>query len=62
MNDGFEGIDPPAEIPAVKYIDVKGRKEHEDLLKDEQKMLSLGLDAVYERIVYLQRWGGWLHD
>jgi len=60
MNDDFGGINPPAEMPPVRYIDVNGREEHEAMLKDEAKMLSLGLDPVYERIVYLKRWGSWL--
>lgn len=62
MTHDFGGIDPPAELPPVKTIDVHGREEHEALLKDELKMLSLGLDPYYERMVYLRRWGGWLND
>lgn len=57
-----DGIDPPAELPSVTYINVNGREEHEALLKDKAKMLELGLDPVYETIVYLKRWGGWLKD
>ena|ERR1700752_3721811 len=55
-------IDPPSEKPQTKWIDVKGRKEHEALLMDEEKMISLGLDPMYEKIVYLKRWEGWLKD
>ena len=58
----FEGFDPPAEKLKRRWIDVRGREEHEAMLKDEEKMLSLGLDPVYERIVYLKRWEGWLNE
>lgn len=61
MNE-FGGIDPPAEQIPVNYINVNGREEHEAMLKDEEKMLSLGLDPYFERMVYLKRWGGWLHQ
>lgn len=57
-----EGIEPPSELLPVKYINVNGREEHEAMLRDESKMLDLGLDPVFERIVYLKRWGGWLKD
>lgn len=56
------GIDPPDELPPVKYINVSGREEHEAILKDSQKCKDLGLDIFYETIVYLRRWGGWLKD
>jgi hypothetical protein len=55
-------FDPPREIPKRKSINVKGRKEHESFLKDPQKCKELGLDIVYERMIYLKRWGGWLED
>jgi hypothetical protein len=57
MNDG---IDPPAKVPPIKYINVKGREEHEAILRDTHKMHSLGLDPFYEKVVYVQRWGSWL--
>lgn len=53
---------PLAELPPVKWINVNGREEHEALLKDSQKCTELGLDQVYETIVYLKRWGGWLNE
>lgn len=56
------GIDPPAFLPERKRIDVYGRVEHEALLRDEAKMIELGLDPIYERIVYLNRWGKWLDE
>lgn len=58
----IEGIDPPAELLPVKYINVNGREEHEALLRDEKKMLELGLDPYFEKMVYLKRWSGWLED
>jgi len=60
--DGFGGIDPPAERLEAKLINVNGREEHEAMLRDTEKMISLGLDPYYEVMVYLKRWGGWLHE
>lgn len=57
-----EGIDPPSERLPVTYINVKGREEHEAFLKDAEKCKQHGLDQMYEIIVYLKRWGGWLND
>jgi hypothetical protein len=54
-------LDPPAERPETKWINVQGREEHEALLRDSNKMWSLGLDPYYEKIVYLKRWGSWLN-
>lgn len=56
------GIDPPAEKLTCEYVNVNGRKEHEAMLKDHKRMEELGLDPIYETIVYLKRWGGWLAD
>lgn len=55
-----DGENPPAEQIPVRLVNVNGREEHEAMLKDEAKMLSLGLDPIYERIVYIKRWGSWL--
>lgn len=60
--DPFGGIDPPSELPSVRYININGREEHESFLKDPKKCSEHGLDIVYETIVYLKRWGGWLKD
>jgi hypothetical protein len=60
--DEFRGIDPPADLPPVTYINVHGRKEHEAILKDAKKCEELGVDQFYETMVYLKRWGGWLKD
>ena len=62
QDDPFGGIDTPAEIPAVKYINVRGRVEHEAILKDAEWCKELGLDQMYEVMVYLKRWGNWLGD
>jgi len=43
-------------------INVKGREEHEKILKDEKKCKELGLDRYYEIMVYLKRWGSWLSE
>lgn len=59
--DSFGGIDPPPEIPTVRYIDIKGREEHEAIIKDAKKCCELGVDQMYEVMVYLKRWGGWLN-
>lgn len=44
-----------------KWINVNGREEHESILRDTNKMYSLGLDPVYEKMIYLRRWGSWLN-
>lgn len=56
-----DGIDPPAEVLYVRDINVNGREEHEAMLRDSDKMHSLNLDPIYEKIVYLKRWGSWLN-
>ncbi len=56
------GEDPPAHQPPRKIINVHGREEHEAILKNAEKCQELGLDQMYEIIVYLNRWGGWLSD
>ncbi len=43
------------------WVNIKGRDEHETLLRDSDKMHSLGLDPVYEKMVYLRRYGSWLN-
>lgn len=55
-------IDPPSEMPPVKYINVRGREEHEAIIKDHDWCTELGLDQAYEIIVYLKRWGSWLRN
>jgi hypothetical protein len=58
----LDGIDPPAEIPETKYINVNGREEHEAILRDSKRCEELGLDQMFEVMVYLKRWGGWLNE
>lgn len=55
-----DGEDPPAHLPERRVVNVNGRVEHEAILKDAAKCAELGLDQVYETIVYLNRWGSWL--
>lgn len=55
-----DGLDPPAEQIPVRWVNVRGRKEHEALIKDAAKCNEIGLDQVYETIVYLKRWSSWL--
>jgi hypothetical protein len=57
-----DGIDPPVELPEVRWINVRGREEHEAMLRDYEKMISLGLDPYYEKMVYIKRWGSFLSD
>jgi hypothetical protein len=57
-----EGIDLPPYQMKRFTIDVNGREEHESWLKDPQKCADHGIDIMYETIVYLKRWGGWLND
>jgi hypothetical protein len=49
------------EVIETKWINVNGRKEHEAMLRDCDKMWELGLDPSYEKMVYLRRWGSWLN-
>ncbi len=58
-----DGIDPgPNRVPFPTLINVRGREEHEAILRYTDKMKLLGLDPYYEIMVYLGRWGGWLKD
>lgn len=62
-NDPFcEGAVPPKEHLERKTINVHGRKEHEAIVKDTKKCQELGLDRIYETMVYLKRWGSWLDE
>lgn len=58
----LDGEDPPANLPTIKTIDVRGRKEHEDFIKDPSKCKEFGIDPVYEAVLYLKRWGGLLDE
>ena len=62
MKESWGGIDPPANLPERRTVDVRGREEHEAILKNPEKCEELGLDIYYETMVYLKRWGGWLRD
>lgn len=56
----LEGIDPPAQLPPRRLIEVNGREEHEAIIKDSAKCAELGIDQAYEKVLYLKRWGSWL--
>ena len=47
-----DGETPPPYQLKTKYINVKGRKEHEAILNDPKKCKELGLDILYENMVY----------
>lgn len=51
---------PNDRLPEIRRVDVRGREEHEAIIKSPQKCEELGLDIYYERFIYLKRWGGWL--
>ena len=51
---------PPQKLHDPEWINVEGREEHEAIIKDKSKCAELGLDQVYETIVYLKRWGSFL--
>lgn len=53
------GIDPSTTLE-TKWINVRGREEHENIIRDAQWCKELGLDQHYEIMVYLKRWGSWL--
>jgi hypothetical protein len=57
-----EGENAPYILPEVKWINVRGRDEHEAVLKDAAWCEELGLDQAYEILVYLKRWGSWLGE
>ena len=56
------GISIPDKLPERKHINVRGRSEHEAIIKDAAWCKELGLDQSYEVMVYLKRWGGWLGE
>jgi hypothetical protein len=58
----FVGIDAPAHLPETKYINVRGRAEHEAVIRDAHLCKELGLDQIYEIMIYLKRWGAWLEN
>jgi hypothetical protein len=60
IEDEFGGKTPPSELPETRYINIRGREEHEAIIRDAALCKELGLDQAYEIIVYLKRWGSWL--
>lgn len=57
-----DNVNPPSEMIPTKWVNIKGRKEHEAIIKDAKKCEELGLDQHYEIMVYLKRWGNWLEN
>ena len=57
-----DGENPPAEKLMCKTHNVNGRVEHEAILRDSKRCKELGVDQIYETMIYLKRWGGWLND
>ena len=57
----FDDVNPRAHLPEVKWINIRGRVEHEAIIRDEEWCKDLGLDQSYEITVYLKRWGSWLN-
>jgi hypothetical protein len=55
-----EGINTPEKLPERKHINVRGRIEHEAIIKDAAWCKELGIDQAYETMKYLKRWGEWL--
>lgn len=49
-----------SDLPAIKWINIRGREEHETLIKDMAMCKDLGVDQAYEIMKYFQRWGSWL--
>lgn len=58
----FEGENCPEKHKDVKTINIRGRLEHEAVIKDAALCKELGLDQAYETMMYLKRWGCWLSD
>jgi hypothetical protein len=55
-----DGEESPSEIPERRIVCVNSRKDHEAIIQDATMCSVLGLDQIYETLVYLNRWGGWL--
>ena len=53
---------PPQEELEIKWINVRGREEHEAIISNADWCKELGLDQQYEIMVYLKRWGEWLNE
>jgi hypothetical protein len=57
----YEAV-PNPDRPERKIVNVRGREEHEAVIRDAELCKELGLDQFYEAMVYLKRWGGWLGE
>lgn len=55
-------FNPYSLLPERKCVNIRGREEHEAIIKDGDWCSELGLDQIYETILYLKRWGEWLKN
>lgn len=55
-------IETNGEFPERKHINVRGRAEHEAIIRDSAWCKELGIDQIYETCLYLKRWGSWLSE
>lgn len=49
-------------LSRVKWINIRGRSEHESVIVNKTLCEELGLDQAYEIMVYLKRWGSFLSE
>ena len=61
--DPFSGGEwPPSNNLECKHINVSGRKEREAIIRNAEKCKELGLDQIYEAMIYLKTYGNWLDE
>lgn len=56
------GVGLPSDQPEIKWINIRGREEHEAIISNAEWCEELGLDQAYEIMIYLKRWGSWLGE
>jgi hypothetical protein len=61
-SDAHPELSTQIRLNDVKWVNVRGREEHEAVIKDSGLCKELGLDQAYETFVYLKRWGSWLRQ
>ena len=61
-DDPLGGKTPPPHPLERITINVRGREEHEAVIRNATKCKELGVDQMYETMIYLKRWGGWLNE
>jgi hypothetical protein len=62
MYTHLNAVDKTSKRGAIKWVNVRGRDEHEAVLLDKDLCQSLGLDQAYEIMRYLKRWGAFLSE